>query len=163
MAENIQPRRRQPSAAVMRLFNNIPKLLLRSPLHRLMSDKVLLLSFSGRKSGKRYTLPLSYAQSGDTLLLGTETAWYKNLRGGVPVQVRLRGQRRSGRAEIIDDEAGMRESYSTILKLYPDYGRFIDVALDADGQANAAAVTRARQRGLVVIRVQLDPAGSAAR
>lgn len=153
------PRKRSTTA--MRLFNNIPKLLLRSPLHRLMSKNVLLLSFTGRKSNKRYTLPLSYVQSGESLLLGTQTPWWKNLRGGVPVTIRLRGEQRTGRADVITDERGMREAYRTILTLYPGYGRFIDMALDPDGQPNAEAVARGRARGLVVIRIQLDPSATA--
>ena len=79
------------------------------------------------------------------------------------MSVRLRGRTRQGRAEIIDDEAGMREAYRTILTLYPVYSRFIGVTLDADGQPNREAVARGRQRGLVVIRIQLDPSGGALR
>lgn len=163
MTNQAQPARPKRNTAAIRLFNNVPKLLLRSPLHSLMSKNVLLLTFTGRKSGKRYTLPLSYVQSGDQLLLGTETPWWKNLRGDVPVTIRLRGQHRSGRADVVTDEQGMREAYRTILTLYPGYGRFIDVALDPDGQPNPEAVARARQRGLVVIRIQLDPPGATSR
>lgn len=160
MTNQAQPAPPKRSTAVMRVFNNVPKLLLRSPLHGLMSKNVLLLTFTGRKSGKRYTLPLSYVQSGEQLLLGTETPWWKNLRGGVPVTIRLRGEQRTGRADVVTDEHGMREAYRTILTLYPGYGRFIDVALDPDGQPNAEAVARGRARGLVVIRIQLDPPGT---
>ena len=47
MTNQVQPAPPRRSAAVMRVFNNIPKLLLRSPLHGLMSKNVLLLSFTG--------------------------------------------------------------------------------------------------------------------
>lgn len=151
------PPRRRPSPRAMRQINRLPKAILRSPLHGLISKKILLLTFAGRISGQRYTTPVSYVRAGDTLLLGTESRWYKNLRGGVPVGVRLQGRERSGVAEVIDDEEGMRQSYRTILTIDRGYGRFIDVTLDPDGQPNRDAVARARQRGLVVIRVQLDP------
>ena len=37
----------------IRVMNKFPALLLRSPLHRLISKSVLLITFTGRKSGKR--------------------------------------------------------------------------------------------------------------
>lgn len=155
MANTTVPVRR-PSVKVMRLYNNLPKLILRSPLHGIMSKKVLLLSFMGRKSGKRYTLPLSYVQTGDTLLLGTQTPWWKNLLGGARVTARVQGKNVTGTAEVMTDEAGMREAYHTILTIYPGYGRFINVSLEPDGYPSQAAVADARARGLVVIRVKLD-------
>ncbi|MDP9373062.1 MAG: nitroreductase/quinone reductase family protein [Chloroflexota bacterium] len=139
----------------IRLVNKVIRPLLRSPLHGLLSKRLMLLTFTGRKSGKRYTLPVAYVQEGDTLLLGTETPWYKNLRGGVPVSVRLRGRERAGVAEVIDDEEGMREGYRTILTRDPGYSRFVNVTLGPDGQPNRDEVRRARERGLVVIRVRL--------
>jgi hypothetical protein len=155
MADPAAPIRRPPPQ-VMRLYNNLPKLILRSPLHGIMSKKVLLLSFTGRKSDKRYTLPLSYVQSGATLLLGTQTPWWKNLRGGVPVTARVQGKTVTGIADVISDEAGMREAYHTILTLYPGYGRFINVSLEPDGYPSVEAVADARRRGLVVIQIKLD-------
>lgn len=156
MADAVQPQRR-PNTRMTRLFNNLPKAILRSPLHNLMSRNVLLMTFRGRKSGKPYTTPLSYVQDGDTLLLGTQMAWHKNLIGGVPVRVRLRGQERSGTADVISDEAGMREAYQTILTSYPGYSRFINVHLDPARQVNRDDVARAHRNGYVVIRVKLDP------
>jgi hypothetical protein len=42
------------------LMNCVPQLLLRSPLHGLMSNRYLLITFTARKSGKRYTTPVAY-------------------------------------------------------------------------------------------------------
>lgn len=157
MAEQAAPIQERPrNPRVIRTVNKVMRPLLRSPLHRLVSKNLMLLSFTGRKSGKRYTLPVSYVQDGNTLLLGTETPWYKNLRGGVPVTARVRGRDYRGAAEVIDDEAGMRQGYQTILTKYPGYARFVNVQLDPDSQPNRESVKRARERGLVVIRVRLE-------
>src|SRR5688572_19638743 len=145
------PQRRDPS--FIRKVNRVMRPLLRSPLHRLVSKNLMLLTFTGRKSGKQYSLPLSYVQSGNTLWLGTQTPWYKNLRGGAPVSVRLRGKEVTGRADIIDDEDGMRAGYQTILTLYPGYSRFVEVTLGEDGQPVREEVARARERGYVVIKI----------
>ncbi len=71
--------------------NRAMKLVLRSPMHGLVSKTVLLISFHGRKSGKTYTTPVSYSQNGDQVVIFTHAAWWKNLRSGAPVTLRLRG------------------------------------------------------------------------
>lgn len=152
------PERRDPS--FIRKVNRVMRPLLRSPLHRLVSKNLMLLTFKGRKTGKQYTLPLSYVQAGNTLWLGTQTPWYKNLRGGMPVSVRVRGKEVAGTANVIDDEEGMREGYRNILTLYPGYSRFVEVTLGEDGQPRHEEVARARQRGYVVIKIDLDGGAS---
>ena len=79
-------------SAITRALNKVPAALLRSPLHGLMSKKFLLLTFNGRKSGKRYDIPVAYARDGDAFSMTTDSPWWKNLRGesGVGVPVRLR-------------------------------------------------------------------------
>ena len=61
------------------------KFMLRSPMHSLVSKSVLLISFTGRKSGKPYTTPVSYSQSGDQVIIFTHAEWWKNLRSDTPV------------------------------------------------------------------------------
>ena len=66
------------------------KLLLRSPLHGLVSKRLMLLTMTGRKSGKQYSIPVGYTQVAETLYFGTNGKWKNNLRGKAPVRVRLR-------------------------------------------------------------------------
>jgi deazaflavin-dependent oxidoreductase (nitroreductase family) len=140
---------------VYHVVNPTIKMLLRSPLHRLLSGRLVLLAFKGRKSGKRYMIPVGYVQQGDTLLITTERPWSKNLRGGAPVRVRLRGQWRDGTATVISDEAGLRDRYRVMLRAGPDLSRIIGVALDANGDPNLDDLRRARERGYVVVEIAL--------
>ena len=89
--------------AVYKVVNPALKLLLSSPFHRLISGSLMVLAFRGRKTGRRYTLPVGYLQNGDRLLVFTHSRWWKNLRGGAPVTVRLRGRTLEGVATPIDD------------------------------------------------------------
>ena len=159
MAQEAQPgsaARRRPPRFLYRVLNPLFMTLLRSPLHRPLSRRLMLLRFTERRSRKLYTIPVGYAQAGDTLLLGTESRWKQNLRGRARVSVRLERRERTGTAEVIDDEAGMIEAYRTMLLLAPDYGRAIGVALDPNGEPNREDVALARQAGHVVIRIRLD-------
>ena len=58
----------------MRMMNKLPLFLLRSPLHGVMSKRVLLVTFTGRKSGKAYTTPVSYMREGDIVFF-TDSPW----------------------------------------------------------------------------------------
>jgi deazaflavin-dependent oxidoreductase (nitroreductase family) len=84
-------------------YNPIVTWLLRSPLHWAMSGSTALITVSGRRSGQPYTLPISYHRAGDNLTLITrrDKTWWRNLRGGAPVRVVIRGQERPGFAEIV--------------------------------------------------------------
>lgn len=87
-------------------YNPIITFLLRSPLHFFVSGMFLLISFTGKKSGQTYTTPVQYKQAGQTLKFVTNRhrVWWKNLRGGAPVTVRLRGRNFSGVASEIPAE-----------------------------------------------------------
>jgi deazaflavin-dependent oxidoreductase (nitroreductase family) len=92
--------------------------LLRSPLHGVVSHLFVLISFTGRKSGKTYTTPVQYAQQGNTLYIITSMGyiWWKNLQDGAAVQVRLRGKDRAGTATTTTDKS----TVETLLQLiYP--------------------------------------------
>lgn len=148
--------RQRPPDFIYTVINPVFKLLLRSPLHGLLSGRLMLLTFTGRKSGKRYTIPVAYVEQDDRLLVATQSSWSKNLRGSAPVSVRLRGHTLVGLANVIADEAGMRASYRMMLSKSPELGQIIGIGLDAQGEPSSADVAQARQQGHVVISIQLQ-------
>ena len=102
------------SKRLQRLGNVFVIALLRSPLHRMLSGSLLLISYRGRRSGRRFTIPVMYAECEGTLaiLVGhpARKTWWRNLRGGAEVEVRLRGDRLCGQAAVVDD-AGAASTY----------------------------------------------------
>ena len=52
------------------VVNPVLRVLLRSPAHRLLSGSVLLLQYTGRRTGRRYGLPVMYASSGGEVIEG---------------------------------------------------------------------------------------------
>jgi deazaflavin-dependent oxidoreductase (nitroreductase family) len=139
------------------MVNPVIRFILRSPLHKAVSSSLMLLTFYGRNSGRRYSVPVGYAQAdGQTLLVGTESRWWKNLQDGARVEVRLRGERLTGSSEVISDEAGMQKAYQDMLSLAPRYGQAIGVSLGSDGRPRLVDVARVKGEGHVVIRIRLD-------
>jgi hypothetical protein len=93
--------------------------LLRSPLHRLASGSLLLITYRARRSRRRFTIPVMYAKRDGslTIFIGhpERKRWWRNLRHGAEVEVRLRGRRLTGHAEVVQDSAAV----STYLDRYP--------------------------------------------
>jgi hypothetical protein len=84
--------------------------ILRSPAHRLLSGKLALVTYTGRKSGREYTIPVLYERDADTVRIEVgwpeRKRWWRNLTGaGGDVTMRLGGAERSGHAVARGDEA----------------------------------------------------------
>ena len=97
----------KPPRLVRILINSLVTTILRSPWHEMRSHRLLLLTFTGRTSGKEFTAPMRYVQEGETLRLRVvRSPWWKNLVGEATVHVLLRGEMRTGTAEVLPEEDG---------------------------------------------------------
>jgi deazaflavin-dependent oxidoreductase (nitroreductase family) len=106
----------QPPKNVLRFVNPIMKALLRSPLHRLLSKKLMLLTVTGRRTGRTYTLPVGRFESPDgTFVLSAGGGWRHNLRGGADVRVTLAGREHAAHAVLEEDPARTAEVFKTLL------------------------------------------------
>ncbi len=137
------------------IINKIMVLLLRSPLHGLVSRHILLFTFRGRKSGKTFAIPLGYMRQGDRITLFTDHNWWKNLRGGVPVTLRIQGKTYQGSATALPEDKELTVSeLQAFVKNAPMSARAYDIQMDAKGQPDLASVQSAAQR-FTLIHVQL--------
>jgi hypothetical protein len=102
------PGGRLPFVIFNRTGNLLVRLLLRSPLHRIASWRLALITVTGRRSGRRFTFPVGYRRAGDQVTIGVQwpenKVWWRNLRGGAPVTLRWGSEQRTGRAEVRGDE-----------------------------------------------------------
>jgi hypothetical protein len=101
--------------ALTKVGNPVVSLLLRSPLHGALDSSVLLLHVTGRKTGRRYDIPVGYTEIDGRLIIVTAAAWRLNLRGGADVEVTERGCRRFMRAELTEDPAAVAVTYQTVI------------------------------------------------
>lgn len=64
--------------------NSFMTFILRSPMHGILSGSTMLITVTGRKSGRPITTPVNYYQKGDTLwvISNRERSWWRNLKGG---------------------------------------------------------------------------------
>ncbi len=137
------------------IINKAMKFVLGSPAHGLVSKTVLLISFTGRKSGKTYTTPVSYSQTGDQVSIFTHASWWKNLHGGAPVTLRIRGRELTGLAEPVTGEPQViAEELAKHLRQVPSDARYYSVKFDKRGNPRAEDVAKAVQT-VVMVRVRL--------
>jgi len=137
-------------------YNPIMAGLLRSPLHGLLSQTTMLMTYTGRRSGKTYSTPMNYVlirEAEDEYFLVTslrERTWWRNLRGGAPVVLRVRGRDLTARAEAIETEAAVAARLTQFFQLVPAWAKFYQVMLDSDGEPNAADVAEAAKTRVIV-------------
>jgi len=137
-------------------WNFVESILLRSRLHHWRSDTDMLLIFNGRKSGKRYSIPVCYLRDGDVVTCITKVGWWRNLRGGVPVTVRVKGQDLTGTADtVVDDREAIADAMDRLLRAAPVGAKYYAVPLGPDGRARREDLLRSAQF-TVLIRIQLD-------
>jgi hypothetical protein len=135
-----------------RFINVLVTLLLRSPLHGLLSGNTVIIGFTGIRSGKHYSVPVSYIQDGVVVRCITAGRWSRNLRGGVPVSLRLRGREVPGTADVVaDDKAAVAQGLGELLRRVRRDRRLYKVGLDANGTLEVGDVQRAAQRNVMIL------------
>lgn len=135
------------------VINPVMRMLLRSPLHFFWSKSLMLITFTGRKSGRRYTTPVRYVHVGGIVRCFTsaENLWWRNLRGGALVSLRIEGRERAYQARAIDDDPRrIREALQHYLALFPGDAAYHEIRLNRDKTPVAEDLDRASRRAVVV-------------
>ena len=137
-----------------RWFNKAITWILCTPLHVLVSKDIMLLTVTGRRTGKRYPMPVSYARDGDLIICSTDRTradWWKNLRGGAAVTLRLRGEEVTGQASVIsEDPRALIEGINTMLTQVPRDAKHYEVRLDKNEKPLAEDVSRATAYRIII-------------
>jgi deazaflavin-dependent oxidoreductase (nitroreductase family) len=124
-----------PGAIWFRRFNVLMLLMWRLGLGRPINanpryvGRIMVLTHTGRRSGRRYRTPLNYVESGEFVYcvagFGRATDWYRNVRARPEVDVWLPGRRFAGVVDEVSDS--------------PERGALIRSVLVASGFAAPAA------------------------
>jgi deazaflavin-dependent oxidoreductase (nitroreductase family) len=109
--------------------------LLRSPMHRLLDAGLMLVTVTGRRSGRRYTIPVGYQREGDSVRVLVSKArrkqWWRNYLAPRPIEVLLRGEVRRGEARVVPtDSREFREVVDRTLRRLPSLGGQFGIAYD---------------------------------
>ncbi len=97
---------------------------------RVSGAPVLLLTTTGRKSGRSRTTPLNFLQDGDNKVIAASNGghpqhpgWYFNLRANPDVEVQIGRERKRVRAEVADDAERAR-LWPLVVQMYQGYDEY---------------------------------------
>ena len=127
---------------VLRLANPFVRVVLESRVHPLLSGRLVLLSYRGRRSGGVFRIPLRYAvtDAGELVAVAVRPErkkWWRTFSGGHGATLMLRGQRIGVRGMLT--QGGERDSaLRAYLDRYPRSRRITE---------NAAVVVFAAENG----------------
>jgi hypothetical protein len=108
-------KRSVPPPALVKTGNPLMRMLLGSPLHGVLGDSFLVLHLTGRKTGRRYNIPVGYVDMEGRLAVVTVARWRVNLRGGADVEVTRHGCLRPMHALLDEDPASVAVSYQAMI------------------------------------------------
>ena len=115
------------------------------------------LTYTGQRSGGRYTTPVGYVRDGETLLAigARDHTWWRNLRGGASVTVRVRGRDYRATAVAFEGAAAVAEGgLLTLLRQVPRYRAHWRVTLDASGNPVEPGALARIAAGNAVVRIR---------
>ncbi|MEW6086435.1 MAG: nitroreductase/quinone reductase family protein [Chloroflexota bacterium] len=136
--------------------NDFMAWVLRSPWHGILSKGMMLITVTGRKTGKKYTIPVGYFEKDGYLwvLTSRDRTWWRNLSGKAPVTLLLKRKPVNAVAELVLNERAVCFWMYEYLQHVPQAARSFHIRVK-DGVANAEDVAQiARSR--LFVRIHLS-------
>jgi len=142
-------------ARLMGVLNIPMRVLLGLPFPTPLSERLMLVSFTGRKTGKAYRQPVSHVQQGDTLLTPGGGKWKLNLREGQLVRIRLRGRDVLAQPELIRDPDEIERLLAVMTAANPSVSAFVGIPKGPDGRLDRGRLEIAVSYGFRIVRWHL--------
>ena len=136
--------------------NSIMKWALTVPgLRSTVGQNVAVLTFTGRRTGKSYTIPVSYYREDDLVTVITKRArrWWHNFETPIEVELRLAGSMYTGKAWITNDDGEILEFMTGYLEKRPIDAKAYGLKKDEINKEKIALILP----HLVVIRIEVTP------
>ena len=132
-------------------LNALMRVMLRTPgLQTLVGKGTALITFTGRKSGRTYSTPISYIRKGDRVLLTGHVTrqWWRNLAADPTPTIRLAGTDYVGTATVTPAGDDL-DAFVEFLEAQPAVAKASGVGL-TDGRANREQSAEAAEHTVVV-------------
>jgi len=143
-------------SATFRIVNVPMRAVLSLPFPTPLSKNLMLVRYTGRKTGRTYRQPLSYARDGADLLTPGGGKWTRNMEGGRPVRIKLRGRDVPARPELVREPAEVERLLDVIVAGNPPAAKFIPLPRTADGRLEPTALSAAIDHGFAIVRWHLN-------
>ncbi len=142
----------------MKIVEVTLKAILRSPLHHVLSKSLMIVRYTGRRTGRPITLVVQYVEADGYVWAWPARAetktWWRNFRGGHPAEVVVRGEEKPAVGEaIVDEPEAIADVITLYLERYPRTAKVL--GLGPDQWTDRSALVRAAA-DQVVVRFKLE-------
>jgi len=103
----------RPPIWLVHAMNPVMRLMLRSPLGRVVRP-LALLDFIGRRTGRRFLVPVGWQETDHGHVVVTPAPWRVNFRDGSDVTVWVRGRRQQFVGTLDDDPSHVAATLQSI-------------------------------------------------
>jgi hypothetical membrane protein len=160
-----RPLSRRFQAGFMSVINVPMRAFLGLPFATPLGGRLMLVSLTGRKTGKHYRQPLSYVKQGNVLLTPGGGKWKLNLREGEPVRIRMRGRDVFARPDLVSDIDEIERLLAVMTAANPMVASFVGIPKGPDGSLDRPRLEAAIQYGFRIVRwhlaeIDLHPVGA---
>jgi deazaflavin-dependent oxidoreductase (nitroreductase family) len=152
---------RRGRARLMRIANVPMRWLLSLPVDTPIARRLMLLFFTGRKTGRSYRQPVSYVEDDGVLLTPGGGRWKLNLEGGEPIRVRLRGRDVQARPELVRDTDEVEALLRRMMTSNPRLASFVPF-IGPGTQIDRIKLDAAVRNGFAVVRWRVSDTHGAA-
>ncbi len=135
------------------VINAIMRGLLRSPLHFVVSKSVLVITYTGRKSGRKLSTPVRYIRVEGRIrcLTSEHTQWWRNVQASPGVTLLIEGSSAPFHVEIQERDPELTaQKLRHMLGLFPQDATYQDIRLNADKSLNEEDLLAASHKAIVV-------------
>ena len=130
----VKPTARAQTLRFQKLANCVVRALLRTPLvSRAIGRRLVTIFVVGRKTGRRFAVPVAYTRHDAALLVASEFVWIRNLRSGEVVDILLAGRRRSADVRVLTEEASVVEHLALMASDNHQFAKFNKIGIDQNG------------------------------
>ncbi len=98
-----------PPQAMLRVLNPTLRLLLRAPLLGPALKDFMVVSFTGRKTGRQFSVPVSAHHIDGDLYVLLNASWKHNFRDGAPADVLYGGKTTAMHGQLISQPAAVAD------------------------------------------------------
>jgi len=141
-----------PPDWLVHMINPLMRRLVRRG-HGRLSDRLAVLEFAGRRTGKRYAVPVGYRAVDGRGAVLTNSRWRHNFAGGAEATLVQGGRSRPVRAELVDDPAAVAALYDRLIgEIGRKAGRQLGVRINVRRRPTVEELEAAvRRSGLSVV------------
>ena len=130
--------------------------ILWSPLHFLLDGSLISLTYTGRRSGRKFSLVTMYARFGNELIVlvaqPEKKKWWRNFHEKTLADVRFKGQRYAFAAQLLrTDPSRVVPRLEAYYSKHPSAARLYGFRRGKDGKFNSEDMAKAAEQAVMVV------------